>query len=1003
MAIALFALLSCKKDKPHSPYEPKDALKTFQLPPGFRIDLVASEPLITDPVEIAFSEDGLMYVAEMEDYPAEAAPGGRIMLLEDRDGDGYYESGNVFADSLPYVNGVMPWRKGVLVTTAPDILYLEDTTGDHHADIRKVVLTGFAVTNPQLRMSSLRYGIDNWIYGAYSRSGGQRGYPQFTNHGLPLTFPDDPLRDSADIYPGTDFRMRADSFWIEPSGGMSQFGMAFDAEGNRFTVWNNIHVRHVVMDGRYPPRNPWLPLGSLMASVSEHGDAAPVFSEAEDRMDLHESEVGHFTSACGNSIYTGGLFPEPYAGAAFVCEPVSSLIHADLLTKTGATFSAKRAEEGKEFLASTDSWFRPVNTTVGPDGGLYVVDFYRKLVEHPAWIARADDKGIYTYSGILQDSDFVQGSDRGRIYRVVPNDFRYSAAPRADLGSADTKTLVHHLEDANMWWRLNAQRLLVDRQDRAAIPLLKQLFAQTASPHAKMHALRTLDGLRALDDNLVLSALEDQNPGVRKQGVLLSEPRLMRYPILRQIRAMTNDPDDQVLFQVATTLSALEPYLSFKPLKAIALRRMEDPWFQSAVLLSAAENPFQWFQSLTDSGVVSEHKIAFLQRTASVIGARENQWEISQLLNAIRTDQDTSLQRSCLEGLAEGMRHGGTMMKLTPYGQNALLALMDAETDKVQEAAMAVAEKITPERSGALDQALAKALATALDRNASPHARADAIRVLALDPRGLPLREFEPLIGPREPLEVREAAAKGLMRSEDGPAMNLILNQWKSGTAQVRRIIEESFTSSPKKISFLLAATERGQISPGLLSRATRSKLATHPDPDIQQRAQKLFASVADDKRDKIVTSFYEATTLPGDAAKGRKVFERTCSTCHQVNNVGHVFGPDLLSITNQTRINLLTMILDPNNNIAAGYDGYVLETTDGRSITGIMGGETSSGVTLRTADGLEQVISRDKIKNLRPLGESLMPEGLEAGLEKEDLADLLEYLKAPEPVIGNP
>src|SRR5687768_9581109 len=284
MLLLIFFFVSCDKQKT-PPLSPEDALKTFQLADGFGIELVASEPLITDPVEIAFDPEGRLWVAEMEDYPAEGEPGGRIMLLEDREGNGHYETGHVFADSLPYVNGVMPWRTGVLVTTAPDILYLEDTTGDHRADVREVVLTGFAFTNPQLRMSSLRYGLDNWIYGAYSRSGGQRGYPEFTNHGRALRFPGNSLADSADIYPGTDFRFRPDSFQIAPAGGMSQFGMALDQHGNRFTVWNNIHARHVVIDGRYPAQNPSLKIGSLMSSVSDHGDAATVYSRAEHRLD----------------------------------------------------------------------------------------------------------------------------------------------------------------------------------------------------------------------------------------------------------------------------------------------------------------------------------------------------------------------------------------------------------------------------------------------------------------------------------------------------------------------------------------------------------------------------------------------------------------------------------------------------------------------------------------------------------------------------------------------
>ena len=198
-----------KSSQQQPPYSPQDALSTFRLPEGYSIELAASEPLVTDPVEVAFDEDGKMYVVQMDDYPSEKMddygegkePKSKIMLLEDKDGDGFYESGTVFADGLQYANGVMPWKGGVLVTSAPDILFLKDTDGDGKADVKNVLLTGFAVTNPQLRMGSLRYGLDNWIYGAYSRAGGGKWRKEFEGKGNPLQFPEKPGQELAKIFP----------------------------------------------------------------------------------------------------------------------------------------------------------------------------------------------------------------------------------------------------------------------------------------------------------------------------------------------------------------------------------------------------------------------------------------------------------------------------------------------------------------------------------------------------------------------------------------------------------------------------------------------------------------------------------------------------------------------------------------------------------------------------------------------------------------------------------
>ena len=214
---------------------------------------------------------------------------------------------------------------------------------------------------------------------------------------------------------------------------MSQFGLSFDAFGNQFTDWNNVHVRHVVINDKYLSNNSFLSVGTTMADISDHGNAAPVYSIAKDMLNLHESEMGHFTSACGICEYTGNLFKGKYANASFVCEPVSNLVHSDILSPAGATFTAKRAEEEKEFLASTDSWFRPVNSTVGPDGALYIVDFYRKLVEHPDWLAMADSTGFYTHAGKIKESDFLEGNDRGRVYRIVPKDYKSDKEENAGI------------------------------------------------------------------------------------------------------------------------------------------------------------------------------------------------------------------------------------------------------------------------------------------------------------------------------------------------------------------------------------------------------------------------------------------------------------------------------------------------------------------------------------------------------------------------------------------
>ena len=520
-SVLLFGLLllssGCRAKTANPPLAPKEALTTFRLPEGFRIELVAAEPEVADPVAMAFDPQGRIYAVEMIDYPDDREPEGRIRLLEDRDGDGRFETSFVFADGFHFPTGVMPWKDGILVAAAPDIFYLVDTDGDHRADKRQVLLSGFNPFNPQLRVNGLLYGIDNWIYGAYPKYGPSRRNPeQFGKPGSPLHFPDHPEVPPVDIAQlGTDFRFRPDQLKIESAAGNSQYGNTFNERQHRFGLWNNNHIRHMVIENRYLERNPYQSVASAMQFPSDHENQSIVYPITEHPIYIHESQVGMFTSACGNTAYAGGNFPAPYDHSYFVCEPVHNLVHSDLLTPGGATYIAQRSVDKGEFLASTDSWFKPVFTTVGPDGALYVVDYYRKYVEHPDYVPE----------GMEGKFDLRAGAGQGRIYRVLHSSNK--TAPKPRLKDASSAELVNQLSNPNLWWRTTAQRLLVEREDTSVYGATGGMARQSAAPPGRAHALWTLEGLGQLRAELVLAALEDPSPMVREQAIRLSEEFFM--------------------------------------------------------------------------------------------------------------------------------------------------------------------------------------------------------------------------------------------------------------------------------------------------------------------------------------------------------------------------------------------------------------------------------------------------------------------------------------------
>ncbi len=969
-----FGLAGCGGNKP--PFSPADTLKSFRLPEEFCIDLVASEPDVVHPVAMAFDERGRLYVVEMIDYPLNPKPLGRVKLLEDRDGDGRYERSVIFASELHMPNGVMPWKKGVLVTCAPDILYLEDSTGDGRADVRRVVLTGFAATNPQLRVNGLLYSIDNWIYAAYPRVPTPRRYvKEFGDPGQAVRFPDRPEIPPVEMR-SQDLRFHPDKHRLEPVAGNSQFGNAFDAWGNRYTLWNNDHVRHVVVENRYLARNPHLAVPLAMQSISDHESQAAVYPITVNPLVIHDTQAGRFTSACGLSVYTGGAFPAGLEGNTFTCEPVHNLVHRDIPAPQGATFTARRAYEGREFLASTDAWFRPVFTTSGPDGALYLVDYYRYTVEHPEFVPPQ----------LLKRIDFEARQRLGRIWRVSHRSAK--PAPRPNLAQASSAELVGHLSSPNSWWRINAQRLLADRQDGSVVPSLGKLARQGQPPVARAHALWTLEALGLLANEQILAAMGDPEPRVREHGIRLAESRLADPKIRARLLALAGDPDDKVQFQAACTLGSLPESESFAALKGVALRHAEDPWFQIAALTSAGENALSWYRAIP-----KQHQ-ALLRRIASITGARKKDAEIAELLTVVargRGEGDAGWRVATLEGLADGLRQGRSRL---PAAQVQLIGMLAGSSPAVDKAALRVAQALEMAPSAELRALTARAATTAEHSNAGTADREVAIGILSLDASGASLPRLARLLDPHQPEEIQTAAAAALSRRPGETVAPIFLERWRGATAKVRETMLAGLAGRGRWPA-LLQAVEDGVIQPWALGPARTRQLLSHRDPQIRARAERLLGEAAQGDRKTVYDKYLPAIDRPGDPGRGRAVFERACAECHRAGNTGFEVGPDLRGVAQRYKETLLADILMPNQNIEGGYEEYLVETADGRQISGVLARETPTTLVLRRKKGEEDTVLRAGVRSLRSLSVSPMPEDLEKSVTIDQMADLIAYVKS--------
>tara|TARA_R110002049_G_scaffold53516_3_gene149553 strand:+ start:696 stop:2705 length:2010 start_codon:yes stop_codon:yes gene_type:complete len=634
-------------------------MKTFQFAENVKTEIFASEPLVIDPVAMQFDGDGNAYVVGMLDaYKPDAVKGkGKIIMLKDNDGDGRADTSTVFADSLREATSVLPWKGGLLVCAAPNIMYFKDTDGDGRSDLKEVLFTGFFSKNEEAQITNLRFGVDNWIY---ANNAGQAGEIGFSRK------PDAPRLNIQ----GADFRFRLDRNAFERSTGPGQFGLAIDDWGHRFFTANSLHIREVVVPLRYLERNPYLPASAKNAiqNISDHDPLMYQLSETpnwrqvrtdrrnknfqENNLKRVEYARDHFTGASGGTYYDGDKLPTAFYGSIFTGDVAGNLVHRDVLSVVDSMpfMVAKRGgkEKDKEFMATTDSWFRPANFSVGPDGYLYMMDMYRQHIETPMSIPE----------DLQETMDFDAGDKYGRIYRIVPKNEDSYKAVNPNLTKATSSELVKALVHENGWWNLTAQRLLLERQDKNILPEVIALFAENENPRFRLHALYVLEGMDALDAATVKTAMKDPSPGVRENAAILSE----RFPsCLPQLTEMINDASVRVAFQAALSLGQFEDDTAVIALAQALELHGQSSWFRTAVLSSEAGSSIDLIKILVKNSFFKDPvpwKLKFFETCAHIIGARNDNSEVFDLVSILARpslSNATKFQSAGIEGLVKGL------------------------------------------------------------------------------------------------------------------------------------------------------------------------------------------------------------------------------------------------------------------------------------------------------------------------------------------------------------
>jgi putative membrane-bound dehydrogenase-like protein len=952
------------------PMEPAASQKAFDVQPGFRIELVASEPLIRSPVAMDIDENGRLFVAEFPEYNQYANPAGSkergcIRMLESTRGDGKYDKSTVYADNLDSPVAVACWDGGVLVGVVPDLWYFKDTKGDGKADIARKVLTGFERDKAgEAMLNSFRWGPDNRFHIATGLAGGNL---------RPANQPD--AKPVLVRRQNIIFDPRTGNF--ERTSGGGQHGMSLDDWGDTFVCDNSNPIEHFAYDMRYAARNPFVLAPSPILDVNAAGRypnlhrISPPEPWREARTRLRKDKLvpgsdegglpfGFFTGATGVTVYRGDAYPTEFRGNIFVGEVANNLVYRAKLEPRGLSWSAVRAEKDREFLASKDIWFRPVQFANAPDGCLYVVDMYRELIEGASFLPPQ----------LLKFVDVAGGIDRGRIWRIVPDGFKQPKPPQ--LGRATPAELVALLEHPNGWHRDTAARLLYLGQYKSAIEPLRKLIAESKSGLARMHARYALQSLNALTDKDIIAALHDSEPRAREHALRLAESFTSSIEVRAQLATLVEDPDQRVRYQAAFSLGTLPGDAAVSPLVRLSLSDASNQWVRLGILCSAGEHGAALLSQLLADAKrratpgMKDLTLALIAQTAAT-----NQPD--ELAIVVKTldklaDEDKSLTRELVQVL---------VTRLAPSAREKFGGLASGKAGMI------------------LKELLVDARKTAADEKAEAAARAAAIRTLGLAPFGDVKAILTASLGVRQPQPVQLAALEVLGKFDATEIPAIVLSAWQGMSPQIRATATETLLSRAAGVNAFLDAVERGTVPRTDLDPARVQLLQKSPDEKIRTRATKLFAGTGPSKRQDVITRYQKSLDLKGDAVKGKTIFKEVCATCHKLEGVGESIGPDLMSIKNRGSESVMTNILDPNREVLPQYYTYLLVTDDDVIITGMITAETANTVTIRKTDGMSETVQRVNIASLRSTGLSAMPEGLEDKIDFQAMADLLAYLNS--------
>ncbi|WP_435011668.1 PVC-type heme-binding CxxCH protein [Tundrisphaera lichenicola] len=970
------------------PVEPSESIKHLALPNGLEPRLFAAEPEIAKPIAIAWDHKGRLWVAETVDYPNNMQRRGaghdQIKICEDTDGDGRADKFTVFADKLSIPTSIVFANGGLVLHQAPDTLFLQDTDGDDKADVRKTLFTGWGTNDTHAGPSNLRYGLDNWIYGIVGYSGFQgtiggeqhdfrQGIYRFKPDGSKLEF----LRNTNNNSWGV---------------GISEEGLIFGSTANGCpSVYLPIASRYYEkVRGQST---------AVLANIADTNRMFPI-TEKVRQVDF----FGGFTAGAGHALYTARLYPRPYWNStAFVAEPTGHLVATFALEKKGSDFASHNEWN---LLASDDEWTSPVAAEVGPDGAVWVSDWYNFIVQH-----NPTPRGFKTGRGNAYETP-LRDKTHGRIYRVSPVGSP-SKTTTLTLDPADPKGLVEALKNDNLFWRLHAQRLIVERGQKDLVPALVALTKDTKldgiglTPGA-IHALWALKGLGVLDgsdpaaSSAVVAALGHPSSGVRRNALQVL-PADAKAPGAIQAAKLVSDPDPLVRLAALLALADApeSPEAADSIVEALATGQVDgDRWLPDAATSAAAQHAGPFLKALAARKFdqpASRTILTIAGRVAEHYSRGATSGTSPDVLTALK-GADKGVADTVIAGLAAGWPKD-KKPTLDDSTDQALVDLLGRVSTGARAQLVSLASRWGSKAIEAhTAEIAANFLAIASDEAQPEAARVDAAqRLIEFRPGDLKMAEaLLALITPKTPQGLAGGLVEAAGRSDSTEVGRAIVEQLGAMTPTVRVEASRALLSRPEWTAAFLDGVEKGDVSLAQLSLAQTQSLASHKDKAIADRAKMLIArggGLPDANRQKVIDELSPLVLKGGDAAKGKLVFAQQCAKCHMYGGEGGKVGPDLTGMGTHPREELLIHIIDPSRSVEGNFVQYNLATTGGQVINGLLASESKTAVELIDAEGKPHQVLREEIEEFAASKKSLMPEGFEKTVGPEGVADLLAFL----------